>query len=180
MASGCKGLNNWCKLNQREMKNLKKFQLLKEYIGKILLITTLDSREQLSMIRKMVSGCKEMKNLYKLKHKEMKKQKKFQQLKVYIGKILLITTLDSKEQLSTIKKMVSGCKKMMSFYKLKQIIQLLSILMVNQKKFKLLKVKPGEHFTTVVIQLLVQMENQEPLGIIKWRNLLNKCKNLPN
>jgi hypothetical protein len=135
------------------MKNQKKFQLLKLFIGRILLITILDSKEQLSITKKMVSGCKEMKNLYKLNHKEMKNQKKFQLLKVYTGKILQIIILDSKEQLSTIKKMVSGCKKMMSFYKHNQLKnQILSIPTVHQKKFKLLKVKLGEIFTTAVIQ----------------------------
>jgi hypothetical protein len=83
----------------------------------------------------------------------MKNLKKFPLLKLFTGKILLIIILDSKEQLSIIKKMVSGCKKMMSFYKLNQVKnQLLSTLMVHQKKFKSLKVKLGEIFTTVVIQ----------------------------
>jgi len=83
----------------------------------------------------------------------MKDLKKFQQLKLFIGKILLIIILDSSEQLSIIKKMVFGCKKMMSFYKLNQVkIQLLSTLTVHQKKFKLLKEKLGEIFTTVVTQ----------------------------
>jgi len=135
------------------MKNQKKFQLLKVFTGKILLIIILDSKEQLSIIKKMASGCMEMKNLYKLRLKEMKNQKKFQLLKVYTGKILQIIILDSKEQLSTIKKMVSGCKKMMSFCKHNQLKnQVLSIPTVNQKKFKLLKVKLGEIYTTVVIQ----------------------------
>jgi len=44
------------------MKNLKKFKQLRLFIGKILLIIILDSKEQLSIIKKMVSGCKEMKN----------------------------------------------------------------------------------------------------------------------
>ena len=118
MASGCKEIKNSCKLNPREMKNLKKFKLLKLFIGKILLIIILDLKEQLSTIKKMVFGCKEMKNFYKLNHREMKNLKKFRLLKLFTGKILLIIILDSKEQLSTIKKMVSGCKEMMSFYKL--------------------------------------------------------------
>jgi len=135
------------------MKNQKKFQLLKVYTGKILQIIILDSKEQLSIIKKMASGCKEMMSLYKLRLKEMKNQKKFQLLKVYTGKILQIIILDSKEQLSTIKKMVSGCKKMMSFYKHNQLKnQIPSIPTVHQKKFKLLKVKLGEIFTTAVIQ----------------------------
>ena len=153
MVFGWKKMKNSYKLNHREMKNLKKFQLLRLFTGKILLIIILDSKEQLSITKKMVSGCKEMKNLYKLNHKEMKNQKKFQLLKVYTGKILQIIILDSKEQLSTIKKMVSGCKKMMSFYKHNQLKnQILSIPTVHQKKFKLLKVKLGEIFTTAVIQ----------------------------
>jgi len=83
----------------------------------------------------------------------MKNLKKFKQLRLFIGKILLIIILDSKEQLSIIKKMVFGCKKMMSFYKLNQKkTQLLSTLTVHQKKFKLLKEKLGEIFTTVVTQ----------------------------
>ena len=118
MASGCKEIKNSCKLNPREMKNLKKFKLLKLFIGKILLIIILDLKEQLFTIKKMVSGCKEMMSFYKLNHKEMKNLKKFRLLKLFTGKILLIIILDSKEQLSTIKKMASGCKEMMSFYKL--------------------------------------------------------------
>ena len=153
MVSGCRKMKNSCKLNHKEMKNQKKFQLLKVFTGKILLIIILDSKEQLSIIKKMASGCMEMKNLYKLRLKEMKNQKKFQLLKVYTGKILQIIILDSKEQLSTIKKMVSGCKKMMSFCKHNQLKnQVLSIPTVHQKKFKLLKVKLGEIYTTVVIQ----------------------------
>ena len=153
MVSGCRKMKSSCKLNHREMKNQKKFKLLKLFIGRISLIIILDLKEQLSIIKKMVFGCKEMKNFYKLRHKEMKDQKKFQLLKVFIGKILPIIILDSKEQLSIIKKMVSGCKEMKSFYKLSQVKnQLLSIPMVHQKKSRLLKVKPGEHFTTVVIQ----------------------------
>jgi len=153
MVSGCRKMKSLSKLNHREMKNQKKFKLLKLFIGRILLIIILGLKEQLSIIKKMVSGCKEMKSFYKLRHKEMKNQKKFQLLKVFIGKILLIIILDSKEQLFIIKKMVSGCKEMMSFYKLNQMKnQLLSIPTVHQKKSRLLKVKPGEHFTTVAIQ----------------------------
>jgi hypothetical protein len=153
MVSGCRKMKNLFKLNHREMKNLKKFQLLKVFTGKILLTTIQDLKEQLSIIKKMVFGCKEMMNLYKLNLKEMKNQKKFQLLKLYTGRILLIIILDSKEQLFIIKKMDSGCKKMMNYYKLNQVRnQLLSIQMAHQKKFKLLKVKPGEHFTIVVIQ----------------------------
>lgn len=106
-----------------------------------------------SIIKKMVSGWRKMKNSCRLNHREMRDLKKFQLLKLFIGKILLIIILDSKELLSIIKKMVSGCKKMMSFYKLNQVKnQLLSTLMAHQKKFKLLKVKLGEIFITVVTQ----------------------------
>ena len=153
MASGCKEIKNSCKLNPREMKNLKKFKLLKLFIGKILLIIILDLKEQLSTIKKMIFGCKEMKNFYKLNHREMKNLKKFRLLKLFTGKILLTIILDSKEQLFTIKKMDFGCKKMMSFYKLNQLKnQLLLIPTDHQKKFKLLKVKLGEIFITVAIQ----------------------------
>ena len=153
MVYGCRKMKNSCKLKHKEMKNPKKFKLSKLFIGRILLIIILVSKELLSIIKKMVSGCKEMKNFYKLNHKEMKSQKKFKLLKLYTGKILLTIILDSKEQLFTIKKMVFGCKKMMSFYKLNQLKnQLLSIPTDHQKKFKLLKVKLGEIFITVVIQ----------------------------
>ena len=153
MVSGCKEMKNFYKLNHKEMKSQKKFKLLKLFTGKILLTIILDSKEQLSIIKKMVSGCKEIKNFYKLNHKEMKSQKKFKLLKLFTGKILLTIILDSKEQLFTIKKMVFGCKKMMSFYKLNQLKnQLLSIPTDHQKKFKLLKVKLGEIFITVAIQ----------------------------
>jgi hypothetical protein len=83
----------------------------------------------------------------------MKSQKKSQLLKLFTGKILQIITLDSKEQLFIIKKMASGCKKTMNFYKQNQVKnQLLLTPTVLQKKSKLLKVKLGEIFTTVVIQ----------------------------
>jgi hypothetical protein len=62
MVFGWKKMKNSYKLNHREMKNLKKFQLLRLFTGKILLIIILDSKEQLSIIKKMASGCKEMKN----------------------------------------------------------------------------------------------------------------------
>lgn len=62
MVFGWKKMKNLCKLNHREMKNLKRFQLLRLFTGKILLIIILDSKEQLSIIKKMASGCKEMKN----------------------------------------------------------------------------------------------------------------------
>ena len=132
--------------------DLKKFQQLKQYTGRTLLITILDSKEQLSTIKKMVSGCKEMMNSYKPKHRTMD-LKKFQQLKQYTGRTLLITILDSKEQLSIIKKMVFGWreKKCLNFYKLQ--ISILSIQTVNQKKFKQSKVKLGEIFIIAAILL---------------------------